>query len=327
MTNKSNVVVSVIVPTYNRESLVLDALESVKSQSYRPIQLVIVDDGSSDSTVQVVDTWRLDNEESDFKIDVTTQPNSGGNVARNKGISLTTGKLISFLDSDDVWHPHKIELQVAEILKDEKIGAVYCGLQHVVLPSNQVTSKQKHDYPTGRLLAKILICDVTNPTSTYMVRRAVFEKVGVFDETLEARQDWDMWIRIASKFHISCVPEILVDFRDHDGPRTISNPQREITAYSKILTKYENLYRELTWVQRRMAYAAYFRRMGRVYFHKNISWFKAVGFSIRSILNWPFAFDSWAAFVGMFLPTNFRQQLHRCWNLIFGKTWFAIRSH
>ena len=221
----------------------------------------------------------------------------------------------------------KLEKQIAEFEQHPEYGAVYCGVQHVDAATGSVTEPVERPYPQGELLQRMLVKDVTAPTSTYLVRREVFDKVGQFDTGLKARQDWDMWIRVAAGYEIGCVPEALVDFRDHAGPRTATNPQREIDAYRAILEKYAGLRARASFPVRRKAMAAYYRRMGRVHLHQAISRPKAFGYYLASIAAWPLDFDSYAAFAGFFLPKGFRAGLHRRWNRVFGKTPFAIRSH
>jgi hypothetical protein len=136
-----------------------------------------------------------------------------------------------------------------------------------------------------------------------------------------------MWIRLASAYKIGVVPQVLVDYREHAGERTASNPQKEISAYTSIMEKYSDLRARCPVSARQAAKAAFYRRMGRVHFHQRISVVKAVIFQIRSIISWPFVFDSYAALFGMMVPSGFRKYFGRIWNQIFGATGFAIRSH
>jgi glycosyltransferase involved in cell wall biosynthesis len=320
--------VSVVVPTYNRAHIVLDALKSVYQQSYRPIELIIVDDGSTDKTGVVVKDWISTLKvESCFTAHYVFQINQGGNFARNRGIQLTSGEYIAFLDSDDLWYPQKLEKQIAIFAADEKIGGVYCGLRHVSLITGVSQASPPRKYPSGNILHEMLVHDVTGPTSTYVLRSTVFEAMGNFDTQLFARQDWDMWLRLASNYNIGVVPDVLIDFREHEGVRTASNPQKEIAAYHTIMEKYAELRSRCPFAVRQAAKAAFYRRMGRIYFHHKISAIDAFTYQIRSILNWPFVFDSYAALLGIFLPRSFRKKIHILWNKVFGSTELSIRSH
>ena len=321
--------VSVVIPTYNRAPIVCDALESVRRQTYRPIEVIVVDDGSTDGTEALTRDWQAKHATEDgFISRYVSQKNQGGNVARNRGIAQCTGDYVAFLDSDDCWLPEKLAKQMRVLLtNDDDMGAVYCGLCHVELATGEVLETPRRSFPTGRLLDQLLVRDVTAPTSAYLIRRGVFRHVGIFDTELQARQDWDMWIRIASKYRIGAVPEALVEYREHSGERTRTDPQKEINAYQRILAKYASLRLGLSLSTRRSVKAAYYRRMGRVYYHHGISTRKAIGFHAKSILTWPCDFDSYSAFVGIFLPSRVRRAMHQRWNHIFGATRFSIRSH
>jgi glycosyltransferase involved in cell wall biosynthesis len=261
-----------------------------------------------------------------FTVQLVLQEKMGGNAARNRGIEASNGNFIAFLDSDDVWLPDKLKKQI-QLFDEPEVGGVYCGLQHVDVASGQATETYNRIYPSGWILDQVLVKDVTAPTSTFILRKEVFEKVGSFDPELQARQDWDMSIRLASEYKIQAVPEALVQYGEHSGSRTASDPLREIQAFGLIREKYATLLAKQSLRVQNAARASYYKRMGRVYFHHKISVSKAFRFYLRAISNQPTDFDSWAALAGVFLPNGFRQWLHRLWNSIFGHTAFAIRSH
>ncbi len=323
-----NKLISVVIPTYNRGDLITNALDSVYAQSYRPLEVVVVDDGSTDVTESIVAEWKIGkNNGDDFIMKYIRQENSGGNAARNRGIKESTASVIAFLDSDDLWLPDKLARQMDVLVSDSNIGAVYCGVRHVALDTGEIIEPVNRNYSSGNILSEMLVHDVTSPTSTYIVKREVFDKVGLFDENLQARQDWDMWIRIASKYNIGVVPDALVDYREHTGVRTATNPQKEIDAYQNIMKKYSALRKQLPLYIRQRAKASFYRRMGRVYFHHKISYSKALFYQLRGIIIWPFEFDGYAALMGMFMPAGVRQRLNHLWNSLFGATKFAIKSH
>lgn len=319
--------VSVVIPTYNRAHLIIDALESVKRQTWRPIEIVVVDDGSSDETGTVVSRW-ADADAGDVAVRYVHQVNAGGNVARNRGIAESRGGLIAFLDSDDLWQPDKLEKQVRILEEHADVVAVYCGVRETVVgrdPGSAAPSPRR--YPQGDLEAVLLVQDVTAPTSTYVVRRDAMEAAGRFDTSLRARQDWDMWIRVAQQGRIAAVPAALVDMRHHDGPRTATDPTRELAAYRLILEKYAARRRAYGWRVRAAARAAYHRRAGRVHFHYMHQPVRALGHYLLAILLWPGEPDSYAALLGLLMPQALRERVRRVWNRALGRTRFAIRSH
>lgn len=320
--------VTVVVPVFNRSDFVLYALDSIRHQSFRPIEIVVVDDGSTDDTLQVVREWAKQYAvPQKFVVRWVSQMNQGANAARNRGITEAQGEFIAFLDSDDRWLPEKLAKQIAILTNDVDIGGVYCGVQHVDLSTGAKEEVSPRAYPAGNLLRQLLIHDVTEPTSCWVVRKACFDHVGTFDITLPARQDWDMWIRLSEKYRIGCVPEVLVEQGEHPGERVRSNPQREITAHQVIFQKYKHLRAKFPFWVSMAARSAMYRRRGRVYFHRGISRKSAFRMYLLSIIVWPLAFDSYAALAGILLPKSLREKIHIPWNRVFGKTRFAIKSH
>lgn len=326
MTESTRVLVTVVIPVYNRASLIGGALDSVGAQSWRPLEVVVVDDGSTDGTADAVADWRA-TAAPDFGVRVIAQPNLGGNAARNRGAVEARGSVLAFLDSDDRWHPDKLMRQIEALEAHPDHVAVYCGLREVDLASGRVLSDSPRAYPAGDLRAQLLVRDVTAPTSTCAVREDAFHAAGGFDTDLAARQDWDMWIRLATEGPIAAVPAALVDLGHHEGPRTITDPSRELTAHRRILEKYAALRREQGVAVELAARAAFHCRAGRVHLHHMDARGLALGHYLRAILLWPVAVDSYAALLGWFLPGNLRRRLHQGWNRVFGRTPLAIRSH
>ena len=168
---------------------------------------------------------------------------------------------------------------------------------------------------------------MTAPTSTFLIRKKIFDELGGFDETLQARQDWDMWIRLAEKHEIRAVHENLMDLRHHKGIRTASNPHKEINAYMKIRQKYQYLLVEQPKKIQKEAKANFYKRLGRVHFHHKISKRIAFNYYLKGILLFPKDFDNWAALIGFFLPKTIRKKINKLWNIVFSKTKLVIRSH
>ena len=206
-------------------------------------------------------------------------------------------------------------------------GAVYCGVREVEAATGTVLADTPRAYPQGALLDRLLVRDVTAPTSTYVLRREVFEQAGGFDVSLQARQDWDMWIRVSERSQLGAVPEPLVDLRHHSGPRTISDPFRELEAHRAILGKYARLRRSRGYPVRLAALASYHRRAGRVHLHHAGAPFVAMRHYLLAIAIWPADPDSYAALLGWFLPPRLRRRLHAAWNRVFGRSILSIRSH
>jgi glycosyltransferase involved in cell wall biosynthesis len=320
--------ISCVVPTYNRSDLLILSLESIRRQSYRPVEIVVVDDGSMDDTLSVVRKWAKQySDPKAFVIRWANQTNQGANAARNRGVEEAHGEFIAFLDSDDQWLPQKLEKQISIFQSNTDIGGVYCGMRNVDLITGEKEKLSPRAYPEGDLLRQLLIHDVTEATSAWIVRKECFENVGKFDISLPARQDWDMWIRLSEKYRIGCVSEILVELGNHPGERVRSNAHREIDAHQIIFQKYAFLRAKFSFRVSLAARSAMYRRRGRVYFHRGISKRKALFMYVLAILVWPFNFDSYAALMGMMLSSELRRKTRSTWNRIFGKTRLAIRTH
>jgi glycosyltransferase involved in cell wall biosynthesis len=318
--------ISVVVPTFNRAGLVCEALDSVAAQTWRPIELIVVDDGSTDDTQQAIIRWQQRNQADDLSLTYLRQSNQGQNAARNAGIAAARGEYVAFLDSDDLYLPSKLEKQIELLSLHPDWGAVYCGIVDVDLRDG-TRRVQRHPFPQGRLFERLLVRDVTNPTSTYLIRRTAIEQVGGLCREIDGRTDWEMTLRIARNYPIGAVPEPLIEFRAHAGPRTMADRNREIGGYRYIRQKYRAEIAALPLRQRLASRSAYYRRMGRVQFHGGLSWPKALAYYLAALANGPDDFDNYAALAGLFLPRSLRAALHDRWNRLFGGTALAIRSH
>jgi len=196
-----NNLISVIVPTYNRSAFLHRALRSIEKQSYAPCEVIVIDDGSSDNTQSLVKT--------EFpKITYLYQQNLGVSKARNIGILNAKGQWLAFLDSDDEWLPEKLSKQLALIAKDSSIRI--CHTEEIwVRHGKRVNPMKKHAKSGGWIFHSCLPLCVISPSSV-IIHRSIFEKIGVFDETLPACEDYDLWLRITSSYPVSFINEPLI---------------------------------------------------------------------------------------------------------------------
>ncbi len=198
--------VSVIIPTYNRAFYLEKAIQSVLDQSYPDFDVIVVDDGSTDNTAEVVRKFK--------GVMLIQQQNLGVAVARNTGIHRTRGKYVAFLDDDDLWLPGKLEKQVAYMEDHPATGMVYSAYQTI----------DSHDTVTGEVTHVVsgqvwhdFMFGVPIAPPTVMVRREVLDTVGVFDKSLRLGEDLDLWIRIARRYPIHGMKEPLVQYRIHNS--------------------------------------------------------------------------------------------------------------
>ena len=219
--------VSVIVPTYNRAELLLLALASIAEQDYRPIEVVVVDDGSQDDTAGVLEHSQRVLEQSGIALVSHALPaNSGVGTARNAGLRLASGPLLAFLDSDDLWRPSFLSTVVALLARCSTCGLAFCGIT-AIDEHGAVVGLRELGLPAGRRQGHLskpfeqLVRYMPFVTSGVVVRRDVLDRVGMFDETLARAQDWDLWYRVAKEFDFAYTPLPLVYKRAHREVRRL----------------------------------------------------------------------------------------------------------
>ena len=229
MAQADNPLVSMIVFCYNQSRFVVETLESVKGQTYKLTQLIILDDCSSDDSVAVIENWLQNN-----RIDCTFvrhRTNEGICKSVNEALSLATGKYISPIASDDIWLPDKIARQV-EIMESQPndVGVVYSDAIQIdehgqTLPGLFIASHWNLlEMPQGRILTSLLDGNFVVPTTT-LIRKSCYDKVGVYDEDLPW-EDWDMWMRIARHYSFVCSAIPFAKYRQHSKSYTGSDPAR-----------------------------------------------------------------------------------------------------
>jgi glycosyltransferase involved in cell wall biosynthesis len=215
---RSDPLISVIIPTYNHGQFIEEAIKSVLGQTYREFELIVVDDGSTDNTNQVLRKYGKD-------IVHIYQRNSGVSSARNRGISVAKGEFIAFLDSDDVWMPEKLEMQLALAQENNSIGLVGCAGYHI-----DSTGRIEREFIAGspedhsEFLEHLLIRNIfPGGSSGAFARKECFERVGLFDERLRFGEDWDMWIRISKAYSVKFAQQPLMKLRRHNLIKAYKN--------------------------------------------------------------------------------------------------------
>ncbi|MEZ5491598.1 MAG: glycosyltransferase family A protein [Gammaproteobacteria bacterium] len=192
--------ISVIIPTFNRARVLARALDSVFAQLLLPMEVVVVDDGSTDSTAELVrgnyPTVRY-----------IKQLNQGVSSARNTGVANSQGRWLAFLDSDDEWLPDKLKKQMAAIEQEDML---LCHTDEFWIRNGRhVNPKRKHAKAGGHIFERCLPLCAISPSSV-LLRRDLFERVGGFDETLPACEDYDLWLRICARYPVLFVNEPLL---------------------------------------------------------------------------------------------------------------------
>ena len=208
-----NKLISVIIPTYNCGACIKEALDSVLTQTFTDHEVIVVDDGSTDNTRGVIGSFGE-------KVRYIYQENKGVSAARNTGIRNAAGRFIAFLDADDVWLERKLELQMKAIADSDSIGIVTCGLFCVRGKDDIEKEVIPKNYADKDSLIEELCCDpgiFFGAGSAVLVRRECFQRLGFFDETLDAAEDWEMCLRIARHYQVRSVQLPLLEYRARSG--------------------------------------------------------------------------------------------------------------
>lgn len=251
--------VSVIIPTYNYGRFIEDALRSVLDQSLPPAEIIVVDDGSTDDTSEVVRQFGE-------KIQYVRQENAGVCAARNRGVAESSGELIAFLDADDIWEPTKLEKQAAKFCDDPVIGLVHCGMRVF----DGATGETLHLLLEGGedgVAENLLLWEgssVNVSGSVIMVNRTAFEEIGGFDTRIKCGEDWDFCYRSARKFKVGFVAEPLVHYRSHNAAahRNVGEMERGMSLF------YEKAFADPTVAHlRRRAYGNFHKVLAGSYFY------------------------------------------------------------
>lgn len=224
--------VSVVIPTHNRQHLVGRAIASAQAQTYPDIEILVVDDASTDGTFDVVKGFP--------NVKYLRLPeNGGGGVARNLGVAHSQGDYVAFLDSDDEWLPEKTAKQVAVLDANPKVGAVYS--RHFAHDDATGTRMEQHpDLYRGNVREVLLTGRCPKTVSLFTVRRAAFTEVGGFDERLPAFQDTDLWLRMSQSWPFEVIDEALVVVHDHPGPRVTTNLGPRLVGLDRFLDKWND---------------------------------------------------------------------------------------
>jgi glycosyltransferase involved in cell wall biosynthesis len=193
--------VSVIIPTFNRGWILKEAIDSVLTQDYKDFELIVVDDGSTDNTSEILASYGID-------IRVLFQENKGVSATRNRGITEASGEYIAFLDSDDLWLPQKLSTQIKFF--NQTPDALICQTEEVwIRKGKRVNPKIRHKKPSGMIFEPSLELCLVSP-SAVMIRRVLFDRVGEFDVTLPACEDYDLWLRISCRFPVYLIDTPLI---------------------------------------------------------------------------------------------------------------------
>jgi glycosyltransferase involved in cell wall biosynthesis len=235
--------VSVILPTYNCAKYVGAAVESVLKQTYTNYELIIINDGSTDDTDEVLAQYISNN-----TILYIKQENKGHAGARNTGMTAATGTFIAFIDSDDIWLPEKLEEQIRACENDTEIGLVHCnvygfGENHDAQVRNSLLTKEQIDEYSGYIFDNLYTRKIIITTTTVLIRKQCIDDVGMFDENLTryGSEDRDLFLRILWKYKAKYVNKPLAMYRNRSDSEG-QNYEKMIKGQKYVYDKISSLY-------------------------------------------------------------------------------------
>jgi hypothetical protein len=279
--------VTVVIPTFNYGRFVPAAVESVLAQTYRKLEIVVVDDGSTDDTRQRLAPY-MD------RIRYIHQSNQGLSAARNTGIRAASSELIALLDSDDLWHPRKLEIQVAYLLAHPEVGVLASDHRRFVGvpgPDQPIPAA-----PDARLVSfRQMVVRSHFIPSAVVVRAMCFDRVGLFDTDLRSVEDRDMWLRISTHFPVAMLETPLCWWRQHAGSMTTAIKRMEENRFKCLRTAFAaNPELEGAWALRLQAFS-YSARTSACGYEAAGLHFRGLTQVVRSLLLWPLPFPAGAS--------------------------------
>lgn len=238
--------VTAIITTHNRCELLKKAIKSVLNQTYKNIEIIVVDDNSDDNTEKYMQNIIKENPEIKYKR-LTNKNLSGGNYARNVGIKESTGEYIAFLDDDDEWMPEKIEKQVNVLKNNNDVDLVICG-KIVEYNFGEKYEEGKYFLEKKQNCSKLILYKIIGVTSTMMFSKNILNEVGYFDEKLKFWQEYDLSIRICQKSKVYFLNEPLILYRinEKDKNRKTNKIDGWYADTQYIKEKYKNLIDKLS---------------------------------------------------------------------------------
>lgn len=242
--------VTVIIATYNAIAYLPSTVDSVIQQTFTDFEVLIVDDGSTDETVEWVSKLV------DPRVRLISQANQGVAVARNQGIMGAQGEYVAFLDADDLWEPTKLEKQVKCLEENPQVGLVNTSIVNIDEQGKPLGAVNAPDVE-GNVLKYIVEENLILCGSAPMVRRSCLEAVQGFDQKLMSAEDWDLWIRLAARYDFAVVREPLVLYRQHLNSKS-NNIERHLKHRLKVIDKtFETVARNLQPLKQRSVGRAY----------------------------------------------------------------------
>ncbi len=205
--------ISIIIPVYNGKATILETIASVQQQTFSDIEIIVINDGSTDSTLELLKSIQ------DERLKIFSYENGGLPVARNRGISHATGEFIAFLDADDMWTPDKLELQLAALQQHPEAGVAY-SWTYFKYDEEEYSYADESSFFEGDVYADLLVRNFLHNGSNPLIRRQAIESVGFFDPTLKSCEDWEFYLRLAVNWDFVLVRKAQIIYRQSSSSMT-----------------------------------------------------------------------------------------------------------
>ncbi|MGB3239299.1 MAG: glycosyltransferase [Geitlerinemataceae cyanobacterium] len=215
--------ISIVIPTYNAEKTIEETLISVFNQTLSDFEVIIINDGSTDRTLEVLSTFN------DARLKIFSYPNAGVATSRNRGLSKATGQYISFLDADDLWTPEKLEAQYQALQENPQAAVAYSWTDYID-ESGKFLGVCARGTNNGNLYQLLLLADVIGSGSNPLIKAEAIAKVGEFDPSVVPTEDWDMWIRLAEHFQYVAVPAVHILYRQLQNSGSSNMRKMEVSS-------------------------------------------------------------------------------------------------
>ncbi|MBD2103235.1 glycosyltransferase family A protein [Leptolyngbya sp. FACHB-261] len=254
-------VISVIVPAYNAEGTILETIRSVQQQTFTDFELIVVDDGSRDRTLKVLETIE------DERLKVFSYENAGAAIARNRGMVQAKGEFIAFLDADDLWTPDKLEAQLRALQQHPEAGVAYSWTEFVD-KDGKFLYAQKPVHFEGNVYAQLLLRNFFVCGSIPLIRKAAIDSVGEFDPALKLAHDRDYWQRLAAQWPFVLVPQYQIQYRQSSSSLSANLDFREKYSLLAVEKSYQAAPIELQPLKKQ-SLANVYQHVARMYlFHR-----------------------------------------------------------
>lgn len=225
--------VSVIIPSYNMAEYLPFAVGSVQAQTHDDLEIWVVDDGSTDNTRQVMEEFTADS-----RVHYCFRENGGLPAARNTGIRQSRGDIIGLCDADDMWEPDKLEKQLPVFHGSPRVGVVYTDAQRIDPAGARLPARAwGAEYRVSGQITRQLVLRNVVTGSTSLIRRECFDAVGLYDESLTGAEDYDLWLRISTRFEFAYLDEVTYLYRQWDGQMS-RNSLKMLDNCARILEKF-----------------------------------------------------------------------------------------